>query len=170
MIIAYSVGKNGQIERNEINIEKISSKKIVWFDLLEPTIEEEKAIEKFLKINAPTREEMDKIEVINPFYYSEGAYYMTITIVNKADNDYPESEAITFILTQKCLVTIRYSRPKSFTNLISFIKKKSWTDISHDAVLENITEMIINGIADSLEKVGNELDNLLKEIFRQAKF
>ena len=165
MIIAYSIGKNGQMERHEVQANKVSAKGVIWFDLLEPTIEEERAVEKLLDIDAPTREEMDKIEVVNPFYRSGDAYYMTITVVNRPEFDYPENEAVTFILTSKCLVTLRYSRPKSFSSLGAFMKKKPWVSTSPDAVLENITEMLINSTADTLEKAGNELDHLLKDIF-----
>ncbi len=34
----------------------------VWLDLLEPTIEEERAVEAYLGIDVPTREEMKGIE------------------------------------------------------------------------------------------------------------
>ena len=165
MIITYSINENGDVKRNEVSASTLSLDKVVWIDLFEPTIEEEKAIENLLGIDAPTREEMDKIEVANPFYRSGDADYMTITVVSNTDFDYPQSEALTFILTTKCLVTISYSRPKGFYNANLFIKKVPWSSSSPDAIMESIIEMISSSIADTLEKTGNKLDSLLKEIF-----
>ncbi len=117
MIIAYTLSQEAGLERVEMEAGGSIPKNTVWIDLLEPSLEEEKTVEKALKIDAPTREEMDKIEVMSPFYKEGDSYYMTITALNKADKQYPEGTAIIFILNKKCLVTLRYARPKHSATL-----------------------------------------------------
>ena len=52
----------------------------IWLDLLDPTPAEEKAVEDFLRIDVPTREEMKEIETSNRLYEENGALYMTATV------------------------------------------------------------------------------------------
>ena len=52
----------------------------IWIDLFNPTVEEEKKIERALKLDVPTREEQLEIEVSSRLYQEEGAYFMTATI------------------------------------------------------------------------------------------
>ncbi|WP_339042226.1 magnesium transporter CorA family protein [Candidatus Lariskella endosymbiont of Hedychridium roseum] len=140
----------------------------VWIDLLEPSIEEERFIEKQMSLNIPTREEMDKIEVLTPFYEEGEAHYMTITVLDKAVNEHPDSTAITFILSQSCLITIRYTRPKSFSSVASRMMRFPLLCTSPEIVLANIIDALVNKIADVLEEAGNELDALLKSIFEKT--
>ena len=53
----------------------------VWIDLLDPTPEEEKKVERALKLNVPTREEQQEIEASSRLYQESGAYFMTATIL-----------------------------------------------------------------------------------------
>ena len=80
----------------------------LWLDLLEPTQDEEKLVERELGIDVPTREEMKEIETSNRLYEDNGALYMTTTIAAQLDTDRPVATAVTFILTGSRLVTNRY--------------------------------------------------------------
>ena len=65
--------------------------KCVWVDLLEPTLAEERAVERLLAIDVPSREEMREIETSSRLYEENGTLYMTATVVTKIDTDRPES-------------------------------------------------------------------------------
>ena len=165
MIIAYALTKDSKLQKFEIESEDHIPKNIVWIDLIEPSVEEEKKVEKMLKIDTPTREEMDKIEVLSPFYKEDDSYYMTITSINKLDQDYPEGTAITFILTPKALVTLRYSRPRAFTSFSSRALRNSTLCKTPDLALEGLVESIVHGLADALDKTGTDIDQLLVDVF-----
>jgi magnesium transporter len=171
MIIAYTLssGKTIKLNKVELTADDIIPKNVVWIDLIEPSIEEEKLVEKSLKIDAPTREEMDKIEVLSPFYKEDDSYFMTITAIHKADNDYPQGTAITMILHQQCLVTLRYSKPKAFNYFSARAIRNPSICTSPDLALEGIIEAIVHGLADILEKAGNEIDQLLADVFEKPK-
>ena len=53
----------------------------VWIDLLNPTPEEDKRVEKHLGISIPTREEMHDLEPSEIIYTENGARYMTARII-----------------------------------------------------------------------------------------
>lgn len=168
MIVAYIINEDGEFEKRELSPSDKFPQNVVWIDLLEPTLEEERYIEKSsLGIETLTREEMDRIEVMSPFYKEDDAYYMTVTAVHKADTDYPESTALSFILHSKCLVTLRYSRPKAFHYFSSRAMRHNKVGRSPEAILEGLIEALVHSLADVLEKTGNEIDQLLVDVFEK---
>ena len=59
----------------------------VWIDLMQPSKDEEAAIEKLIGVGIPTREEMEEIEISSRLYSENGAYVMTATLPAHADGD-----------------------------------------------------------------------------------
>ena len=53
---------------------------VIWADLLVPTKEEEAAVESWIGVGIPTREEMEEIEISSRLYIEDGAYFMTATL------------------------------------------------------------------------------------------
>ena len=70
----------------------------VWFDLVTPTVAEDKLLEGALGIAVPTREEMQEIEVSSRLYQENGARYMTATLMCQSDTATPKTTPVTFIL------------------------------------------------------------------------
>src|SRR5882757_1639367 len=52
----------------------------IWIDLVKPTGEEDKAVERLAGIAVPTREDMQEIEISSRLYIENGARYMTATL------------------------------------------------------------------------------------------
>ena len=138
---------------------------VVWIDLLEPTLEEEKAVESLLRVDVPTREEMKEIETSNRLYEDNDALYMTATVAAKLDTDRPEIAAVTFILAKGRLITNRYVDTKPFQQFIAYAEKHPNACQSSLAILAGLIEALIERIADILERVGNDLDNVSSSIF-----
>ncbi len=166
MIIAYTNISN---TLNKVELEPGNQIPMgtIWLDLLEPTLEEERFIEKTLNIDAPTREEMNKIEVMSPFYKEGDSYYMTVTVLHKPNSEYPDATAITFILTPLYLVTLRFSRPRPFNNFAARAMRTPEICSSPEIALEGIIDSLMNRIADALETSGNDLDAILKNVFEK---
>jgi magnesium transporter len=137
----------------------------VWIDLLEPTPEEEKLVESTLGIDVPTREEMKEIETSNRLYEDNGALYMTSTVAAQLDTDRPVSMAVTFILAGQRLVTNRYLDTKPFQQFITYAEKHPAACSSPLMILAGLMEAFTERIADVLERVGSDLDNLSGSIF-----
>lgn len=137
----------------------------LWIDLLEPTPAEEKLVETALRIDVPTREEMKEIEASNRLYEDNGALYMTATVAAQLDTDRPVSTAITFILCSGRLVTNRYIQTKPFQQFAAYAEKHPTACQNALSILAGITEALTERIADILERVGGDLDNLSGSIF-----
>jgi magnesium transporter len=88
----------------------------VWFDLVTPTVAEDKLLEATLGIAVPTREEMQEIEVSSRLYVENGARYMTATLMCQSETATPKTTPVTFILAEHRLLTVRYDEPRPFTN------------------------------------------------------
>jgi magnesium transporter len=143
-------------------------KNTVWIDLLNPTSEEEKAVEEFLCIDIPTREEMHEIEVSNRLYYENGAHYMTATMVTKVDTLAPETHAVTFVLTGDVLVTVRYTDATSFHRFIAAAPKLPAGEHDGVSLFLGLFESIVDRMADILERLDAEIDRITKAIFRSG--
>jgi magnesium transporter len=144
-------------------------KEAMWFDLLEPSAEEERAVEEVLGIDVPTREEMREIEASNRLYEENGGLYMTATIVTKLDTDLPQSTQVTFILNGSRLVTNRYTDPLPFRRFIAYAETHPATCTAPVMLLAGLLESIINRIADVIERVAADLDQISAEVFATTR-
>ena len=82
----------------------------LWLDLLNPTREEEKAVERLLGVGIPTRQEMAEIEESARLYEEHGALVMTAVVVTGvSERRRPTTAEVTFVLTPRTLVTVRYA-------------------------------------------------------------
>jgi len=138
---------------------------VIWIDLLEPTVEEEKSVESLLAVDVPTREEMKEIETSNRLYEDNGALYMTATVAARLDTARPEIAAVTFILAKGKLITNRYIDTKPFQQFVAYAEKHPNYCQSSVAILAGLIEAFIERIADILERVGNNLDQVSSTIF-----
>lgn len=144
-------------------------KDALWFDLLEASAEEERAVEQVLGIDVPTREEMREIEASNRLYEENGGVYMTATIVTKLDTDLPQSTQVTFIITGSHFVTSRYTDPLPFRRFIAYAETHPATCGSATLLLAGLLESIINRIADVIERVAADIDATSAETFASAR-
>ncbi|MBI5120388.1 MAG: magnesium/cobalt transporter CorA [Rhodospirillales bacterium] len=144
------------------------SRQPLWIDLLDPTREEETAVQNLLGIDVPTREEMQEIEATSRLYKEDGTYYLTAPILTYADGPHPESTSVTFILARACLVTVRHATPQPFLTYPQRALRQKGISPSADAVLVGLLETVVDRLADVLERVGSDLEQLSREIFRSA--
>src|ERR1700721_2696087 len=70
----------------------------VWIDLVKPTADEDRAVERLAGIAVPTREDMQEIEISSRLYIENGARYMTASLMCAADTKSPRLTPVTFTL------------------------------------------------------------------------
>jgi magnesium transporter len=162
MLTIYEL-RGGEL-KPEIGPPKITEQ-AVWIDLLNPTQEEEDSVERLLKLDVPTREEQQEIEASSRLYQENGAYYMTATVVYHVDQTQPAMTPITFILAGPKLITLRYAEPRAFT-IFAARCNRSEPDLTNGAaVLIGLLETIIDRLADFIERIQAEVDQLSHSIF-----
>ncbi len=138
---------------------------VVWVDLLKPSNSEETVVESTLKVDIPTREELYEIEASSRFFKEGNAVFMTVNVISNADTAQPESAAITFVLVEQCLVTLRYSASQAFNNLVYRLHREPSVGASGESVLTGLLEAIVDRTADILERAGTDLEAVSREIF-----
>jgi magnesium transporter len=137
----------------------------VWIDLLNPTLEEDRAVERLAGIAIPTREDMQEIEISSRLYIENGARYMTATLMCNSDTNMPRTTAVTFILAGHRLVTVRYDAPKPFALVEHKLARSCAAGISGEMVLMELLDAVIDRCADILERAGAEVDQVSHDIF-----
>jgi magnesium transporter len=137
----------------------------VWIDLLNPTQAEEEQIERALKLDVPTREEQQEIEVSSRLYQEHGAYFMTATVMYQPEEGEPRTTPVTFILAGQRLVTLRYAEPRAFSIYVARCNRAE-TDLSTGStILIGLLETIIDRLADFIERIQAEVEGLSHSIF-----
>ncbi len=138
----------------------------VWIDLVEPTPDEERAVETALGIEVPTREEMEEIEVSSRLYYEGDTAFMTAILPSNTDGDEPILAPVSFVLTDRQLVTIRYHEPRAFSTLPLRAAKAAVAGDDGTSVLVVLLELQIDRLADVLERAGRETHGLSRQVFQ----
>ncbi|MCK1422768.1 magnesium transporter CorA family protein [Bradyrhizobium sp. 182] len=137
----------------------------VWIDLVNPSAAEDKAVERLAGIAIPTREDMQEIEISSRLYIENGARYMTATLMCHSDTDMPRTTAVTFILGDHRLVTVRYDLPKPFALVEAKLARSCTPAITGEMVLMELLDAVIDRCADILERCGTEIDQVSHDIF-----
>ena len=127
----------------------------VWLDLVNPTSEEDKMVERLVGIAIPTREEMQEIELSSRLYVENGARYMTATLMCQSDTPVPKTTPVTFILAGQRLVTVRYDEPRPFAIIRHKLGKSCPLNITGQTLLMDLLDAVIDRAADILERIGN---------------
>ncbi len=142
----------------------------IWLDLISPSEDEVKQVEKMLDVEVPSRAEMEEIELSARLYAENGALFMTLTALAKLDTDEPIKTPITFILKDQTLVTVRYAEPKPFLAYMNRAQRpKGAPHRSGEEIMLGLIEAMIDRTADALERIGNETDGLSRSIFKTAQ-
>ena len=143
---------------------------VVWIELINPSREEEQAVERALGVDVPTREDMAEIELSSRLYKAKGAIYMTALVLCRHDAG-PENardEPVTFVLVGQRLVTVRYAEPKSFALFEAQIAREPTRCSDGAAIFRGLLEAIVDRLADILEEVGAAVKVTAGHIFRRT--
>ena len=166
MIIAYLI--QNKLKPETIVAENSSLlKEAIWIDLLLPSQEEKTLIEGILDLNIPLREETQGIEPSSRLYKENGTIFMTATMIARSDSTQPKSDAVTLIIKDNKLITMRYIEPQAFSLFISHLPKLSIDCHGAIHLVVALLEATIDRFADISERIGQNLDVYSQTIFRQ---
>ncbi len=165
MLRIYEAVENRFNTVGDVKLLDLIGDSAVWFDLLNPTAEEERAVEDRLGINLPTRDEMHDIEPSSRLYEENGALFMTANVLSHADVGEPESANIAFILTEGQLVTIRYEDPRPFVLFSQYVARQGNICTDATSTLVVLLESIIDRLAEILETTGAGIDAVNSMVF-----
>lgn len=169
MITTYTRSDNNWIAFSQTSLQEMPQN-AVWIDLPNPSLDEDRHIEQLLGIEVPTREDMRDIEPSSRLYQdNNNACVMTTSLLVGADTDQPMLTPVTFILTPKHLVTLRYAEPSSFARFArNLTRQTSHLNGSQDVFLA-LLDTVIDRMAEVMENHHSKLDFISKEAFRSGR-
>jgi len=141
----------------------------VWVDLIEPSREEELAVERALGVELPTREEMAEIEPSSRLYQKDGATILIATVLTASDTPRPINSPVTFVLVGNRLVTIRYVRPRAFDAFASQADRLPDATVSGAQVFIGLLDAIVDRLADVLERTSAQVERTSLDVFSRPR-
>lgn len=137
----------------------------IWIDLVNPVLAEERAVEQLTGLDIPTREEMQEIEISSRLYVENSALYTTATLMCATDTPNPRSAAVTFIVINRRLVTVRYDEPRAFALVAARLCRAAPGASGGEGVFLELLDTVIDRLADVLERAAADADQVSREIF-----
>ena len=169
MLTTYTV-QNGHLLVREGPQDAATLQRAVWIDLLTPTQEEEAQVQDALRLEIPTREEMQEIESSSRLYKEGDVLFLTAPFLYGVEGGELGSTAITFVLGNTALITVRYATPKAFAVFSARCQRTPAMMLgTPDGVMLHLFEQIVDRLADILERIAADMDRASQAAFRTAK-
>ncbi|WP_175414901.1 magnesium transporter CorA family protein [Nibricoccus aquaticus] len=157
---------------NRVEVQTLEAKTydwsdVLWIDLHDPTPDETKMIESALGVELPTRKEAQEIEVSSRLYTENRTLFMTATIMVRADKPDLTTAAVTFIYRKQQLITLRFDSPMPFRTFAQRLERSRDAYPTAQKLLLGLFDEIVDRIADILEFVATDLNDLSATIFME---
>ncbi|PZQ99834.1 MAG: magnesium transporter [Cereibacter sphaeroides] len=138
-----------------------------WIDLYRPL---DSQVQKMAAIGipVPSLADMEEIELSSRLYRENGLEFMTVVLPGHSTSHEPVAGPVTFILSDKVLVTVRHHAPRPFETYPERADKVGPGCIDSDRIFLSLIEEIIGRLADLLEASGRELDHVAREVFKDT--
>ena len=160
MFLAHPPGRPALTVRDEGD-----SDLAAWLDLIDPTDAESALAAKVTGLRIPTRAQLDEIETSSRLMMEGEVFYLSTPLVRRLEDDCSFVTPIGFVLSTDRLITVRFTE---FTVFETVGKRLSGMGecSGADAILILLIEAMIDRLADTIERIGLELDGLSSRIFR----
>ncbi len=168
MITAY-VRTNGSLSPISVDHSGSIPPEAVWIDLVAPSEQEVRLVDEELQIDIPSLEQMEEIEVSSRLYEEDNAIYLTSTVLTNADTDMPEGIPVTFVMVGHRLITLRYGEPLPFKIYAAKVRRHHLPCSNGEEVLQGLLDAIVDRVADVLESIQRDLDDLSRVIFARDR-
>jgi magnesium transporter len=158
MIRAY-LFQDGIYRPQAVEVEQLpalDTDSLVWLDMISPGPDVLDAVEKFLKLDLPTRQESEEIEFSSRYWEDDTGIMINTSFLVKED-DLVRSETVSFILEHRWIVTIRFCELRTFTEFSRRLRLNP--SAFHDGadILSGILGQRVDSDADLLEALSKEI-------------
>ena len=164
MLKTYQL-QNGGLKGTEVLEGAPIAPESLWVDLLNPSVAERAAVNALLGMELPTRADMEEIEISSRLYSEDGGVFMTALVLSNAESDRPVADVVTFVLARDKLITIRYIDPQPFRTFSARCERTMVIAPRAEGVLNALLDVIVDRMADVLERVGSDVEAISREIF-----
>jgi magnesium transporter len=137
----------------------------IWVDLCDPTEAEIKQTADALSIDMPQRDELEEIESSRRLQFENGVLQLSLPVSAHEGEEAPTP--VGFLLAEKFLVTIRYTRLEAFEVAAQQCSKANEPLMTSAAVFGALIEGMVEYGADLLEEIATQLNDVSKDVFRR---
>jgi magnesium transporter len=137
----------------------------IWIDMIKPTPEEDRMVQTFVGVAAPTRSDPDYTEPPEAHYSENGVRYLHAGVPSEPDET-PDITGVTFVVAPTTLVTIRYHPAESFDLFAQKLCKSRGQALFPDAIAIGLITTVVNRSARALANAGESLDRIASAVFR----
>jgi magnesium transporter len=134
----------------------------VWVDLLNPTPEEARFVERTTGLRLPSVEELSEIESSSRLRTENGVLYMSAPLVHRATAGNPQTTPVGFVLSAELLITVRF---EALTAFGAFDQAPCGSPAE---TFVGLLDAVVDRLADVLEHIAAELDTLSHRLFRSG--
>ena len=152
-IAAHSLGPSEPIPSNT-----------VWIDLFTPTAAEDRKCEIHLGIDVQTRSDINYVEPTGSLYAERGARYLSAQVLCDVGGS-ATMDRVTFILTDQCMVSVRYEESDAFDVFSRRLGDSDVRDIQPEMVLAGLINTIVDRTAHKIELTDQLLDGVSTSVF-----
>ncbi len=136
-----------------------------WIDAFEPTNAEMAFLRRAMGARVPSLDDLLEIENSSRLAYENGALIMSLPATIKEAGGYPQGTPIGFVVTPARLATIRFAHLPSFDMIAKHICDNGDLSSGGYGAIVTILEIIVDHVADMLERIGGDLDTMSRTVF-----
>ena len=164
MITIYLKQYNKIVRNAEVKLfDDLGWDDILWIDLFEPTIKEQKSVEAFLEINLQTKQEVEEIESTSKYFETENSIVANANFFIPTGDTF-NVEPVSFIVAEGILVSVRNAEFRTFTEAAKRLQMNYKAYATGYHLLISILEVRIDYDADLLEAQAKQVADLNREI------
>jgi magnesium transporter len=134
-----------------------------WIDLLDPTPEEIARVAADYRIQIPSRESLQEIEVSSRLRAEGNTLYVSMPLAIQDAKTGLAPVPLGFILSQQQLITVRFSDVHAFAEVRRQVEKG--VCMNSTAVFAALIDSMVDFIADMLEKMSADLAAVSARVF-----
>ena len=140
---------------------------ILWIDMMQPTLKEQKAVENFMEISLQTKQQVEEIESTSKYSESENAIISNSNFFVPTGDSF-EVEPVSFILSNEgVLVSVRQAEMRTFREAEKRLQMNYRSFSTGYHILISLLEVRIDFDADLVELVGRQVSSLSKTITKE---
>lgn len=137
---------------------------ILWIDLLNPTIKEQKAVENFMEVSLQTRQQIEEIEMSSRYSETENSVVANSNFFNSIGETF-NVEPVSFIVSNEgVLVSMRNTEFKTFKEAEKRLQMNYRNYATGYHILISILEVRIDFDADLVEHTAKLVASLSRDI------
>ena len=140
-------------------------------DLISPTDAERQAVERATGLRVPSQAELSEVESSSRLSTEGGAVYLSMPMSYRSPDDVPMVTPLGFVLSPRHLLTVRFVALPVFDVFAQRFARDAegapdGGAPGSGAAFVGLLEAIVDRLADVLERVGSDLDELSRRVFR----